>query len=82
LKVQLQEAGVASLVVWGAMSHMCIDATVRAGCDLGFQCRVAHDACATRALAFGQETVPAAKVQAAFMASLSAAYARFSRRKS
>jgi nicotinamidase-related amidase len=72
---QLQKAGIPSLVVCGAMSHMCIDATVRAAADLGFRCRVAQDACATRALAFGQEIVPAAMVHAAFMAALSAAYA-------
>jgi len=76
LRQHLKDAGVASVAVGGAMSHMCIDATVRAACDLGFQCLVAHDACATRALAFGQETAPAAKVHAAFMAALSAAYAQ------
>jgi nicotinamidase-related amidase len=73
---QLKKAGVTTLAACGAMSHMCIDATVRAACDLGFQCRVAHDACATRALTFGQETAPAAKVHAAFMAALAAAYAQ------
>ena len=73
---QLKKAKVASVAVGGAMSHMCIDATVRAACDLGFQCLVGHDACATRALTFGQETVPAVKVHAAFMAALSAAYAK------
>jgi nicotinamidase-related amidase len=72
---QLQKAGAVSLAVCGAMSHMCIDATVRAAGDLGFRCVVAEDACATCALAFGQETIPAAKVHAAFMAALSAAYA-------
>jgi nicotinamidase-related amidase len=73
---QLKRAGAASVAVCGAMSHMCIDATVRAACDLGFQCRVAGDACATRTLTFDGETVPAVKVHAAFMAALSAAYAR------
>jgi nicotinamidase-related amidase len=73
---QLKRADVASVAVCGAMSHMCIDASVRAACDLGFQCLVAHDACATRMLAFGQEAVPAVKVQAAFMAALSGAYAQ------
>jgi len=73
---QLKKANVTSVAVGGAMSHMCIDATVRAACDLGFQCRVAHDACATKALSFGQETAPAAQVHAAFMAALSAAYAQ------
>jgi nicotinamidase-related amidase len=73
---RLTKADVASVAVCGAMSHMCIDATVRAACDLGFQCQVAQDACATRTLTFGRETVPAVKVHAAFMAALSAAYAR------
>jgi nicotinamidase-related amidase len=73
---QLKNGAVTSIVVCGAMSHMCIDATVRAACDLGFQCQVGEDACATRALMFGQETVPASKVHAAFMAALSAAYAQ------
>lgn len=73
---RLKKADVASVAVCGAMSHMCIDATVRAAGDLGFQCRVAEDACATRTLTFGRETVPAVKVHAAFMAALSAAYAR------
>jgi nicotinamidase-related amidase len=49
---QLKKVKVASVAVCGAMSHMCIDATVRAACDLGFQCLVSHDACATRALTF------------------------------
>jgi nicotinamidase-related amidase len=76
LRQHLKDAGIPSVAVCGAMSHMCIDATVRAACDLGFQCLVAHDACATRTLTFGQETAPAAKVHAAFMAALSAAYAQ------
>jgi nicotinamidase-related amidase len=76
LRERLQQAEVTSLTICGAMSHMCIDATTRAACDLGFTCRVAQDACATRALAFGSVTVPAAQVHAAFMAALSAAYAQ------
>ncbi len=75
LRDRLSRAGVGSVVVCGAMSHMCIDATVRAAVDLGFSCLVAHDACATRPLVFGPETIPAAQVHAAFMAALSAAYA-------
>ncbi len=71
----LKAAAIDSLVVCGAMSHMCIDATVRAAADLGFACTVAADACATRDLTFGERTVKAADVHAAFMAALSAAYA-------
>lgn len=63
------------LVICGAMSHMCIDATTRAAFDLGFRCTVIEDACATRDLTFHGETVPAKNVHAAFMAALSMPYA-------
>lgn len=51
------------LVVAGMMTHLCIDTTVRAAFDLGFACRLAGDACATRDLAWDGATVPAAQVQ-------------------
>lgn len=76
LSQELHQLGAENLVICGAMSHMCIDAAVRAAADLGFQCTVAHDACATRALEFNGVTVPAELVHAAFMAALGAAYAR------
>jgi len=72
---QLRAANVETLVVCGAMSHMCIDATVRAAVDTGFICLVAHDACATRDLLFLSHTVVASEVHAAFMAALSGLYA-------
>ena len=65
-----------NLVICGAMSHMCIDATTRAAFDLGFTCVVAEDACATRDLNFKGTTVKAAEVHASFMAALSVPYAR------
>lgn len=65
-----------SVVIAGAMSHMCIDATTRAAFDLGLACVVAEDACATRDLTFKDQTLRAAEVHAAFMAALAAAYAR------
>lgn len=64
------------IVVAGAMSHMCIDATVRAAADLGWPVTVAHDACATRALIFEGQEVPAAQVHATIMAALAFGYAR------
>lgn len=70
LQALLQQHGVSELCIVGAMSHMCIDAGTRAAADLGYQVSVAHDACATRDLAFGGQTVPAAQVHAAFMAAL------------
>ena len=66
----LKEKGIASLVVVGAMSHMCVDAATRAALDLGYAVTLAHDATATRDLAFDGVAVPAASVQAALMAAL------------
>jgi len=72
---RLQALAAHQLVVAGMMTHMCIDTTVRAAFDLGFQCTLAHDACATRALSFGGTTVPAAQVHAAFVAALHGIFA-------
>ena len=72
----LKKEKITDLVFCGAMSHMCIDATVRAGFDLGFHCMVAENACATRDLSFNDKTVRAAEVHASFMAALSGTYAR------
>ncbi len=63
------------LVVGGMMTHMCVDTTVRAAFDHGFPCTLAFDACATRALSFGNVSVPAEQVQAAFMAALNGLFA-------
>jgi nicotinamidase-related amidase len=72
----LKNAGVEEVIICGAMSHMCIDATTRAAFDSGFTCTVIHDACATRDLAFQGLTIPAAQVHGAFMAALGMRYAR------
>jgi nicotinamidase-related amidase len=72
----LNELDVERVVICGAMSHMCIDATVRTAFDLGFQCIVIEDACATRDLDYGGQTVKAAEVQTAFMAALTMFYAK------
>ncbi len=75
LQERLTAAGVTELVICGAMSHMCIDATTRAAVDLGFSCTVIHDACASRDLTFGEQVIPAAQVHGAFMAALAFFYA-------
>lgn len=71
----LNKENITELLFCGAMSHMCIDATVRAGFDLGFNCTVAEDACATRDLCFYDTSIPASAVHASFMAALSGTYA-------
>ena len=74
LKALLDEQGITEVVVVGAMSHMCVDATVRAANDFGFETVTVHDACATRDLEFNGATVPAAHVHAAIMAAFEFAY--------
>lgn len=76
LKAILEAAGSSDLVAVGAMSHMCVDAFVRAASDFGYQVTVIHDAVATRDLEFGGRQVSAQNVHAAFMSSLAFAYAR------
>ncbi len=72
----LRKEKVTHLMIGGMMTHMCVDATVRAAFDFGFSCAVLYDACATRALTFGNLQIPAASVHGAFLASLGSMYAR------
>lgn len=72
----LKKSKTEKLLLCGAMSHMCIDATTRAAFDLGFNCTVAEDACATKDLIFKGKTIKAPDVHASFMAALSAPYAK------
>jgi nicotinamidase-related amidase len=71
----LHRDGVDQLIIAGAMSHMCIDATTRAAFDLGFRCIVVEDACATRDLEFKGAQITAKEVHGAFMAALQGVYA-------
>jgi len=71
----LRRTGVQELLIAGMMTHMCIDATTRAASDLGFKCFLAHDACATRALAFGDRKIAAEQVHYSFLSALNGAYA-------
>jgi nicotinamidase-related amidase len=76
LEQRLDAEGVEEVVIVGAMSHMCIDATTRAAADLGYSATVVHDACATRDLEFDGVTVTAAQVHAANMAALAFGYGK------
>ena len=76
LKEILDSNDVTELVVIGAMSHMCIDAAVRAASDFAYKVKVIHDACATLDLEFSGVKVPAAHVHATIMAAFEFAYAQ------
>jgi nicotinamidase-related amidase len=76
LREKLQAAGAGRLVVAGMMTHMCVDTSVRAAADLGFECQLAQDGCATKALQFGGREVGAGEVQLAYLAALNGAFAK------
>lgn len=75
LAAWLESQHATTLLVAGMMTHMCVDATVRAAADQGWQVGVAADACATRTLVWDGRDVPAASVHAAFLAALQGTYA-------
>lgn len=75
LERRLREGGIERLVVGGMMTSMCVDATVRAAVDLGFEVTVVGDACAAPDLSHGRVEVPGEQVHAAFLAALADGYA-------
>jgi nicotinamidase-related amidase len=75
LESHLKENGVTKVVIVGMMTHMCIDATVRAAVDLGFETTLIEDACATRDLSYQDKVVPAEQVHYAFVSALNGMYA-------
>ena len=75
LEGALKEKGITKLVVVGMMTHMCIDATVRAAVDLGFETTLIEDACATLDLSYQDKVVPAEQVHYSFVGALQGMYA-------
>lgn len=71
----LHSKNITELVVVGMMTHMCVDATVRAAKDFGFECTVVGDACASRDLEINEKSVKAEDVHNAFLSALSFFYA-------
>ncbi|SFQ00789.1 Nicotinamidase-related amidase [Nitrosomonas cryotolerans] len=76
LKDFLDRAGIENTIIAGAVSHVCVDALTRAAHDFGYNCSVAHDACATLDVEFNGNVIPADQVHAAFMAALGFACAQ------
>lgn len=66
----LHKTGIKKLIICGMMTHMCLEGGTRAATDYGFDCTVIHDACATRDLTFGNETVKARDVHVSTLATL------------
>jgi len=74
LKEELDKENINELIICGAMTHMCIDTTVRAGFDLGYKITVANDACATRDLLFKEKIIKAQEVHYSFMSALASVF--------
>lgn len=70
LKKELDKENINELIICGAMTHMCIDTTVRAGFDMGYKIELVSDACATKDLVFQDTIIKAKDVQASFMSAL------------
>lgn len=70
----LKSLEIRDLVICGMMTHMCVDATVRAAKDFGFNCTLIGDACATRNLEVNDQKVEAVNVHTSFLAALNYFY--------
>lgn len=66
----LRENEIGELVVCGMMTHFCVDTTVRAAKDLGFEITLIGDATATKDLAYRGEVVGAKHVQMSYLSAL------------
>ncbi len=71
----LKSLGVDTLIVCGMMTHMCVDTTVRAAMDYGYQVKLVANACATMDLEIAGEIIPADIVQKTFIASMEGVFA-------
>ena len=71
----LKSLQVDTLIVCGMMTHMCVDTTVRAAMDYGYQVKLVANACATMDLVLNGETIPAKMVQKAFIAAMDGVFA-------
>lgn len=72
----LTRRGIENLVIVGMQTHMCVEATTRAAADLGFDCVVIEDACATKNLKYGDRIIHWEDVHYSTFATLQPSYAR------
>ena len=70
LKSELEKKRIDELIVCGAMTHMCIDTTIRAGFDLGYEITLVEDACATKDLRYQNRTIKWQEVHYGFVSAL------------
>ena len=76
LKEILDDSNITNVIIVGAMSYMCVTAVTRVASDFGYNCFVAHDACATSDIEFNGMKIDASISHAVSMAALQFAYAK------
>jgi len=74
LKEYLDKNEIDELIVCGMQTHMCVEGTVRAASDQGYDCIVLSDACATRPVVYGDHTVGWEEVHYSTLATLHNVY--------
>lgn len=72
LLAYLESENIKNLVITGMMTDVCVDATIRAAWDYGFNNTVIGDATATRDRVLYEKTVKADDIQKSFLAGVSA----------
>ncbi|MBP7736819.1 MAG: cysteine hydrolase [Spirochaetes bacterium] len=77
----LKNNNISKLVIVGMMTHMCIDTSVRAAFDLGYECIVVGDCCATRNLTINDNEISAENVQNSFLAALNGTFSKVIRKE-
>ena len=70
LNEYLKQNNIKYVTLCGMQTHMCLEAGTRAAHDLGYECTVVEDACATRNLTYGEVTVPSRDVHYSTLATL------------
>ena len=72
----LKQNDVSEVIICGMMTHMCVEATARASADYGFKVIVLDDACATRDIVYGNDTVKASEVHLSTLGSIDRYYGK------
>jgi nicotinamidase-related amidase len=75
LKEFLDRNKINELIICGMQTHMCVEGTVRAASDYGYECIVLSDACATRSVVYGNNHVGWKEVHYSALATLHDVYA-------
>jgi nicotinamidase-related amidase len=74
LTAYLKEKGIERVVICGMQTHMCVEGAVRAAYDLGFDCVLVGDACATKDLNYGDIKIGATDVHNSTLSSIDRIY--------